>query len=617
MKHRIAILLLTVLLPLTIFAENIYLQTDFDRGIPTDFTVWDKDENPTIAGLRNISSSEGSFTAAVAGTKSYLAAVSSAYSTYNYPIENWLITSQIHIASADAILRWDAKSVHYDYRESYSVMISQNGLNAKDFTEVLTITEENYYYTTRALSLAEYVGKDIYIAFVHNSTKKFLLAIDNLVVGEIDDTLYRVENHSPVTVQGGNDVTIEGYIYNLNKAGNITPVCRVEETDYIAEIAIPCNTGDKAAYNFAIPTPAEGKVAYQIGLQNGEDFTWLASDTLYCSAFPRRVLVEEFTGTWCTSCPKGSLALYEYEHNLRDAIIPVTAHCNDTLTDAYYEGNMAYYLSNLPSFLYDRMSKYKADDPAQAHKIYTVLSLPVIAEVVIDDATFEGESAIKVASTVRVAENIDNSSDIYRISYIITENTVQGEGRKFNQSNNMTLASTNEFYYLPSAIPADIMIYKDVARGTSTAFTGIPLSLPSLLETGETYRVEHTIDIPTTVVNKENISVTAIILKVNADGSRSLESLNAYRTSMNGTGSTIATRNNEVPAYRIATENGRVCLITDNNAYAQVHLYGIDGRHIATTSGKGNITLTAQDYNGIAIAAITIDGNTTYRKFKL
>jgi len=163
-------------------SSDVYFEADFEKGIPRDFTVLDRDENPSKIGVSNIDLTGGSWTTAYYA-KGHRAAMSSAYCTYDYGVDDWLILPQINIKDFEAILTWEAMSVHYDFREDYKVMISESGTKPSDFVEVYSVTAEDYYARRHAISLEQYYGKDIYVAFVHTGCDKFLLAIDNIKVG--------------------------------------------------------------------------------------------------------------------------------------------------------------------------------------------------------------------------------------------------------------------------------------------------------------------------------------------------------------------------------------------------------------------------------------------------
>ncbi len=613
MKKFVTTVLALCSMCVVVLAQDIYLQEAFEKGIPSGFTVWDKDENPTQAGLQKVSFASGSWSSALIGSSSNRSAVSSSYSTYNYPVEDWLITPQVHIASAAVCLRWDAKSVHYDLRDGYKVMISEGGMKPSDFVELFSIDEEDYFWKTRILSLAKYEGKDVYIAFVHNSVQRFMLAIDNLTVGELSAPVYGAVNNTPVSAKGGGNVGICGSICNLSSLHSFYPVCVADgvlyEYDYGEFPSFLHQPGDTVDFNFNVPTPAEGKLVYKVGACCEADTSWLITDTVYCSAFARKLLVEEYTATWCTSCPEGTQMMHEYEHRLRDCIIPVVAHndFNDVMGDANYSAGMNYWLPAFPSFLYDRYTK--SQSASYDGHIYEALSRPVQAEIEITDANVV-DGKVNIKTIARFAETLDNSSDLYRMAYIVTENVVHRDTSTYKQSNNCTLPKNGEYYFFPSSVPPSLMFYHDVARGISTAFTGVPQLLPqeSLAE-GVDYPVDYQFDMPSSVIDPHNVSVTAVIVTTK---SRAL--LAACRaTDLNYSGNVPESlRNNGCPCS-VSADNGSV-VVDLNEGQAEVCVYAVDGRLVARMKGTGMLRIPVGSYKGVAIVAVLSETGNSYRK---
>lgn len=599
-----AIILGASMVVIPAIAQEIYLQTDFQGGIPSDYMILDRDENPTKAGLRNITFSNGSWVASVVDSEDDQAAVSSSFSTYDYPVEDWLITPSIHIASDAACLRWQARSVHHDFRDGYAVMISVDGTSPADFVELFRIEEEDYYERVRALPLNDYVGKDVHIAFVHNSTKRFMLAIDDIAVGELAPA-YVVDNCTPVSVAGGDVATVEGEICNVGSPHAFHAVCKADGVVYLPESQqdVDYAAGESQPYRFVIPTPAEGKVAYSVGVPQASDTLWIVTDTIYCSAFERRMLVEEYTARWCTSCPDGIMMMHDFEQRFRGSIIPVVAHnnYNDPMGDDDYSAGMGYWLFNMPSFMYDRVSMLKSQEARADGNIYRAFSRPVEAEINLYRVAMTVEGRLHAQATVRFAHEFDNTEDRYRVAFIVTENSLCVDSTTYSQANGATMPSDAEFYFLPVNIPGEYMQYAHVARGLSDAFTGVPALLPAAsLWPDEEYQVEYFFEIPASVKNVQNISVTAVVID-----SDSREVLNAHRAdSIDFSGAVGAVCDDLGMSYRIISDTDGIIVQLANNTMALARLYSLDGRLLSQTQGKGQLHLVVAEAHGVYVLVI-------------
>lgn len=619
MKNLLSVLLFSSLFCLTAFADNLYFSTDFESGIPKGITFLDRDENPSKSGLKNIDLTGGSWTINLIHNKDNHAILSSAYCSYDYEVEDWMILPQIKVENASAVLSWDAYSVYYDLREEYKVMISDGGNKPADFVEVYSVTEEEYFPRRRAISLADYEGKDIYIAFVHTGKDKFLLGVDNIKVGEISGD-YALVNATDVTTTGGEELLVHGVVRNLSNKHGFNPVLIADGVEYKNEEAIAsaeCETDAEVPFSFTIPTPEEGKLEYTIAVKAGDEIVWSDKDVVYCSAFPHNVLVEEFTGTWCNGCPAGTVSMHKYEHRLRNNIIPVIGHSYpDVMYNNTFHNGLVYWLVNLPSMIYDRRDSFKSLSAQDDGNLEELMGLPVTTQIV-SSVRYTSDQKFEVTSTVRFSTEVDNAKGDYRVGYIITEDIVHVEATEYNQSNNVQLVSNNEYYFLPSEIPAKMMYYHDVARGTESAFLGVENSLPAeTLMPGVDYQVVDTIEIPAVndpnnyKIDPRNISITTVALR-----NRSRMALNACRvrnSEFDWTENVEAALQEQLPVQ--VTVVGNNVVVEGVDGRVSVVLYGVDGRIIDTANGVSQVIADAAHYQGVAIVAVETAAGKTFRK---
>ena len=610
MKKTLFVLLISIVVSSVAWAEDIYFETDFSRGISSSFTVKDYDENPTMSGLSNCDFTGGSWSAALID-KNNPAAVSSSYTTYDYSIEDWLILPSINIKSSLAVLAWDGMSVHYDFREDYKVLISESGKEASDFVEVYSVTDEDYFARRHAVSLAEYEGKDIYIAFVHTGQDGFILAIDNIKVGEWSNE-YALVNLTDVSAQTGSEVEIHGYIRNLSSTDwyNPTLVVNDEETPYYGKDGDPIpptmwESGKEVPFSFTVTIPEDGIFHYSLKAND-----WVFNDSIFCSAFAHNVVVEKFTGTWCNSCPKGTVNMHKFEQRYRNRIITIEGHCADIMQDYHYATGLNMFNSNLPSFVYDRVIGYKSQSADDDGNLAKVMAKAVTAEI-IPDVAYTADGRLEVNSVVRFSQDYENSNDRYRVGYAIVENVVHVENDAYVQANSCQQASNREYYFLPSYIPAKLTYYHDVARGDSTAFEGVPLSLPNeTLTAGVDYQVSYTMDIPTSILDKKNISVVAFILNT-----RTHEILNASRVSTEEIdwSSNVVTMMPEKATYRYIANEGLVS-VSGIDVRATVKVYAVDGSLLGMSVGNNVVLVDAGEYRGVAIVTVETAQDVECRK---
>lgn len=103
------------------------------------------------------------------------------------PQDNYLVLPAITVTNDSYTLAYKCCAEDQDTPESYSVLVSETGSDAADFKKELHAEKlENGYddveLQSRNVSLADYVGKTVYIAFRHQGTATYALGIDDVSV---------------------------------------------------------------------------------------------------------------------------------------------------------------------------------------------------------------------------------------------------------------------------------------------------------------------------------------------------------------------------------------------------------------------------------------------------
>lgn len=177
--------------------------------------------------------------------------------------DDWLISPEISIpATGDISVKWDAKAQDPDYPDGYNLMVSPTaGTTIADFTENLfSIAQENGEWTTRVSSLADYAGQTIRLAWVNNSTDKFVLLLDNISVEELS-------GEAP------------------SCPSLITPADEATDVDAIGEVTFaweaPTTGGEIENYTFYIGTSMDDMINIGNTTETSISLTGVQSDTTY------------------------------------------------------------------------------------------------------------------------------------------------------------------------------------------------------------------------------------------------------------------------------------------------------------------------------------------------
>ena len=155
---------------------------DFSKGIPSDFILIDNDGNTPSVDVTRYGFSVGTpwVSHYVEKEDNYVAASTSWYAASGTS-DDWMILPQFTVADADAVVSWRAKADNAMFSDGYAVYISEGGGEISDFDKLkplFTVAAEQAEWTFHSVSLADYVGKTVRVAFVNNSTDCSMLYVD-------------------------------------------------------------------------------------------------------------------------------------------------------------------------------------------------------------------------------------------------------------------------------------------------------------------------------------------------------------------------------------------------------------------------------------------------------
>ncbi|MCR4680269.1 MAG: fibronectin type III domain-containing protein [Bacteroidales bacterium] len=201
MKKRILLMLMAMLMiPFISRAQLVIFSENFEGGaIPSTWTQIDADNDGNQWFIIEDYGHNGS-----------IGATSASYDNDYYELypDNWLITPAITISGA-AELSFYVAAQDADWpSEHYGVYVSTTSpTDTASFTalleETFSVSRDTTPYVHKVISLEDYVGQTIYIAFRHfNCSDWFRLNIDDITVTQLTDD--EVINPSLTTVNFGN-----------------------------------------------------------------------------------------------------------------------------------------------------------------------------------------------------------------------------------------------------------------------------------------------------------------------------------------------------------------------------------------------------------------------------
>jgi thiol-disulfide isomerase/thioredoxin len=237
----------------------------------------------------------------------------------------------------------------------------------------------------------------------------------------------------------------------------------------------------------------------------------------------KRPLVEEYTGTWCSSCAFGNVYFDYLETNYPNAI-PVAIHSGDVMQNLDVVLYMSDYFDALPTFLYDRVdfpSNPEASPAVSAYPWPTALdtldhylsiqynqtpTATVGIDQVYDPTTRE------ITATI-TANFVENDAGSFRLNCFVLEDSVTG-GSDYNQTNSNFSGWTGGPSFLQDLINSPSIItgyaHNHVLREMLGTPAGATASIPATVTNGSSYSKTFTYTLPVDY-DETQISLVGVI----------------------------------------------------------------------------------------------------------
>ena len=576
-----------------------YYNVDFSSGIPTEMSAYDLDSQTLHYTMIQAGFKQGE---AWIGKRENKSENRYAASACRYkevegealgPSNDWLVLPAIWVRDADAVLKWKGSTINAKSEEgaSYEVRLSTVGGQPEDFSEspIFTMTAESVNsWAEHELSLKDYAGQRIYIAFVNNSTTGEILGIDDVVVAGSKGLCDLVVNSDRYIFEH-NDLTIRGYVEACSEevVTDVTIKCVSSKGEVEATYgSLSLTKGQK--YEFEMPAAIQlvygEELDYQvIAVVNNA----VTTDPINCQAtalmqkFHKNIVVEEATGMWCTYCPSGIVAMEELEKKYPESFIGLALHYNDQLAvddyvsdlsfpDGFPTGwiNRRFYCDPMVKIEEDGQTKYTMLNGGFETYYLEEMTLPAVGEISV--SAEPSGNGCRVKSDVRFA--MDATDADYRIAYVVIENDVTGDGYYQVNGYSGQDVEMGGFEDLPATIH-DIK-FQHVVREIYDDYQGVAGSVPSEFVGGEIYTHEYVIEMPKTVGNIDNVEVVAMLIDMKTDAIVNADKVDVF--------SGVAVVDEEAVVINCIAREGvvRVDVVGEAAQGSQAALYDVHGRLI-------------------------------------
>ncbi|MDR6921491.1 T9SS-dependent choice-of-anchor J family protein [Chryseobacterium sp. 2987] len=444
---------------------------------------------------------------------------------------NNLITSpliDLSTVTASNVYLTYAQVTHAGYPEDkYSIYVTASNAagtitaSTPVYTETVAVGGLQY----RSINLSSFIGQQVYLSFRHyDCTDQYYLLIDEVQIKTIPNNDFTLKNVSlnryglintdysiKATVKNNGAQSINNVTLNWNDgiADHISTIPLASPLGFEQEVTIT----HPVAVNFASVT--EKNLNISISQVNGTSDSSPADNTLatkfttVSQNSPKKVVIEEGTGTWCGYCPRGAVAMENATNSFPNDFIGIAVHNGDPMQVDEYDTNANF--SGFPGMNVDRSLLNEGVSVSFASFINERKTL--IIPAALNATTALAGQALTLNASAVFRSNFTNAN--FRFAAVLIENDVKGTAAGYNQVNYYAGSTTPMGGYenKPNPVPAADMVYNHVGRMLLGGYAGQAGSIPATITDGQTVNYTFTANIPTAY----NISkMKAILLLIDA-----------------------------------------------------------------------------------------------------
>ena len=302
---------------------------------------------------------------------------------------------------------------------------------------------------------------------------------------------------------------------------------------------------------------------------------------ILAQSFPRKVVIEEGTGTWCGWCIRGFVGMAMMKQKYPETFIGIAVHTGDEMRTEEYDIYMTekFFYVGYPSAVINRKKELVCDPHpdlgAEDYFLSEIANSPIADIKLTGGFSNVDKKSISLKTITTFALSANNTN--FKLAYVLVENGITG----YSQENYYAdgVVEMGGYENRPAIIPD--MVFDDVARGIYSEPTGITGSISSSIT--EMVPVEHDYTIPVPSYIKDLDQLEVVVMLLNADTG---EIENADMIAISGI--------TDLPV--IAPDAGYNVYISNNNLFIEsgvsetIDIYSVSGVKIFNTTKTPGMT---------------------------
>ncbi len=248
--------------------------------------------------------------------------------------DDWMVTQRLYIGDDTYRLKFKSQSYRKDKEDILKVIVRASD----DVVTALTPAIVNSFryqgnvvyekrqdaganeaimvgeWTENEISLKDFAGKNIYVAFVNNNNNQSAIFLDDVEVSR--DLDLSIALFTPEYLVGKDEMEVSGHMQNLssNNIDELTLNLKAADGSVVDKMELKgLGLKPNGLYQFKfgknLPIAASAETYYSVELVYGGRTTSVRQSVKNLAfQTTRRVVLEEYTGTTCGYCPRDTLS---------------------------------------------------------------------------------------------------------------------------------------------------------------------------------------------------------------------------------------------------------------------------------------------------------------------
>ena len=233
-------------------------------------------------------------------------------------------------------------------------------------------------------------------------------------------------------------------------------------------------------------------------------------------------VIEEFTGTWCQWCPRGTVGMEKVHETYGDQVVQIAIHSsnNDPMEIDAYKTIVSAYCDGFPSSMIDRM--YASDPSFSELKRVLAVSLNRVAPAAIElSAAWESKDQKKVVFNTNTRFSYNDDSGQYGIAFVLVEDGLKGTGSNWAQKNAYSGNGTGDMAWWGSqGTSVSGLEYNHVAVAGWSVRNGVTGSVNSNIDANVEQKYTYTGSISGNTLIQDKTKLKAVALLIDKTNGR-------------------------------------------------------------------------------------------------